>query len=284
LEAAGSGKSKLVYVFAGVFLSLQTECSRSLVIENLNAEYSIIPQPAPILYFYCARDATEPERADPDEILRCILKQLCSSGSDQPIQEPVVKEFKTRKEEAEDDGCEPTKLTLTETVGLIVTLLDSNPATIIIDALDECDPCRRHELLAALDRIIQESASLVKIFVSSRDDNDIVYRLRHSWNVYINAGDNSKDIERFVQAEVEQSIQNGRLLGGNVSQELKNQILMALGSGAQGMWVFLPKLLLSADMRLGLDGSVCKFRIFATLDDLKLRVTSLGSLESFQSL
>jgi hypothetical protein len=163
------------------------------------------------------------------------LKQLCSSKSEQPIREPVVKEFKMRKEEAEDDGCEPTRLMLRETLGLILALLDSNPATVIIDALDECDPHRRYELLTAFDRIIQESASLVKVLVSSRDDDDILCRLENSPNVYINASDNAKDIERFVHSEVEQCIKDRRLLGGNVSQDLKNQMLTALTSGAHGM-------------------------------------------------
>ena len=43
---------------------------------------------------------------------------------------------------------------------LILSLLDLNPATIIIDALDEGGLVRRYELLKALDNIIQRSASL----------------------------------------------------------------------------------------------------------------------------
>lgn len=52
----------------------------------------------------------------------------------------------------------------------ILGLLEDDPATIIIDALDECDPARVHELLINLDEIIQKTAGLVKVFVSYRHD------------------------------------------------------------------------------------------------------------------
>jgi hypothetical protein len=167
--------------------------------------------------------------------LRSILKQLSFSGSNLPIREPVAETYKNRKKEAEDDGTAIEALTIEESLRLILALLESDPATIIIDALDECDPYQRHKLLDALDRIIQESASLVKIFVSSRDDNDIVCLLTLSPNVVICAVDNGEDIKRFIDSEVDQSIRHKRLLIGKVSEELKNQIKTTLTRGAQGM-------------------------------------------------
>ena len=212
--------------------------SRCSVIECLSNECATNAQPTPISYFYCARNAAEPQRADPDEILRSIVKQLSCSKSDPPVREPVAKTYRERKEEAEEDGRELTKLTLANSVELTLALLESNPATIVIDALDECDPARRHELLKTLDEIIQKSASLVKVFVSSRDDNDIVCRLINSPNVFICASDNSKDIDRYVRSEVAQSIEDKRLLSGNVSEQLKCRIISTLIDGAQGMYVF----------------------------------------------
>lgn len=167
--------------------------------------------------------------------MRSILKQLSFSKGSLPIREPIVKAYKKRKEEAEDDGCDLANLKLADSIELILVLLESNPVTIIIDALDECDPGRRCYLLDALDRIILESASLVKIFVSSRDDNDILCRLARSPNVIIHANDNSKDIERFVHSEVDQSIRRKRLLRGVVSEELNSRVKTTLIEGAQGM-------------------------------------------------
>lgn len=164
------------------------------------------------------------------------MKQLSTSKTNLPVREPVATSYKTLKKEADDDGLEePARLTVTECETLILGLLESNPATIVIDALDECDPDRRFELLLALDRIIQKSANVVKVFVSSRDDNDIVCRLEDSPNVIIRASDNGKDIRRFVGSLVLQSINNKRLLSGRVSEELRSHIVRTLEEGAQGM-------------------------------------------------
>lgn len=187
----------------------------------------------PIAYFYCARDDAEPERANPDDILRTVLEQLSSSNSSLPIREPVVQAYKEKKVEAR--GRTPEKLMRDETVEVILAILQSNPAIIIIDALDECDSARRQDLLLDIQKIIRESASLVKFFVSSRDDHDIVYRLADSPNLYINVKDNSKDIERFVHSEVTKAINYGKLLCSKVSKTLEDQIIQTLISKAEGM-------------------------------------------------
>lgn len=207
-----------------------------LVIEHLNKTRRENTNPAPMAYFYCVRNPAEPERADPDEIMRSILKQLSSSTSAISVREPVATRYKELKKEATESGCEdPPKLTVSECEELILELLISNPATIVIDALDECNPARRHELLQALDNIIQVSSNVVNIFVSSRDDNDIVCQLENSSNVIIKSSDNCEDIQRYIISQVDRLIKNKRLLSGKVSEELKKQIISVLTKGAQGM-------------------------------------------------
>ena len=180
--------------------------------------------------------------------MRSILKQLSCSKSDVPIKEPIVNAYRERKEEADEHGCDLEKLTVDECVQLTLALLENDPAVIIIDALDECDPVRRHEILTAFDTIIHRSANLVKVFVSSRDDNDIVCRLTNSPNVFIRATDNGEDIRRFIYTEVEQSLTDQKLLSGVISDQMKSQIMTTLLEGAQGMYVFLGPHLISADM------------------------------------
>jgi hypothetical protein len=217
----GSGKTRLV----------------ARTIEYLQGEIAPQSTAAPIAYFYCARDSAEPERANPDEIMRSILKQVSGSKSDQSICPPILKMYQGRLREAEEDGSEITRLNIDECVALILSVAEETPMTIIIDALDECDPQRRHELLKSLKDLINESASLIKIFVSSRDDGDIVLRLNDVPNIYIHAKDNSQDIERFVYQEVDRAIQDHRLLYGNVPPELKSKIISTLVDGASGMFV-----------------------------------------------
>ncbi|KIM99246.1 hypothetical protein OIDMADRAFT_65994, partial [Oidiodendron maius Zn] len=217
----GSGKTKLV----------------SLIIDYLIEESKTSQTPAPIAYFYCARDNTEPERAEPEEILRSIARQLSGLDAQTPVREPARKKY----EDVRGKAFQTRRLALDEIVELILVLTAENPATLIIDALDECDPLRRHELLTALDEIIRRSTSVVNVFVSSRDNSDIVCRLDESPNLYINAQDNSQDIKNFILLEVENAIQHKRLLNGQVSLQLKRSIVETLENGAQGMfrWVSL---------------------------------------------
>jgi hypothetical protein len=194
--------------------------------------------PTPIAYFYCARDNADPQRAEPEEILGSIARQLSGIDINMPIRSPTIKIY----QRVLSHRFSARRLTIHETVELILQLMNENPATLIVDALDECEPLRRHELLEALDTIVSKSTNIVKVLVSSRDDSDIVYRLDNSPNLYIHAQDNSNDIRQFIYVEVDTAIRQKRLLGGLVSTELKSLIIDTLEDGAQGMLV-LPQML-----------------------------------------
>jgi hypothetical protein len=210
---------------------------RSLIVTNVLEECSKDPSACSVAYFYCARSDAEPHRADPDEIMCAVLKQLSTSRSGPPIKELIVQEFTKRKEEAEQDGSEPLKLTAQESTSLIIALTDTNPVVIIIDALDECRPDRRYELFQSLEDLVEKSARTVKIFLSSRDDMDIIHSWSSSPNISITANENGEDIERFIHSEVESSINSRRLLYGQVSNELKSDIIKYVIDKAQGMLI-----------------------------------------------
>ncbi|KAF7898203.1 hypothetical protein EAF00_004649 [Botryotinia globosa] len=214
----GSGKSMLV----------------CYVIEYLRSRAQQHHSSAPIAYFYCARTINEPERADPTEILRNILEQLCSLDAETPIREPVSKKYLSRRKEARERT--PEKLCLEETVNMILELLESNPATIVLDGLDECDPTKRNDLLLGLQNIITNSNNVVKVFVSSRDDHDLVHHLACSPNLYIHATDNTGDIILFIKSRIEEAIREDKLLCGRVSSRLKNIIISKLIKKANGMF------------------------------------------------
>lgn len=130
--------------------------------------------PASTAFFYCARSTAEPARAKPVEILCALLRQLCSSKPDQSIDEPVVREYEARKKKADEDCSAIKRLTVEDCTKLIIELTKNHSATIILDALDESEEHKRHEILEAFENIISSSENVVKIFVSSRDDIDIV--------------------------------------------------------------------------------------------------------------
>lgn len=88
--------------------------------------------------------------------------------------------------------------------------------TIVIDALDECEPLLRDDLLGALFDILQGSNGLIKIIVSSRDERDISCYLAGCLNLEIRATENQADIDHFVNSEVDKLIQAKKILYGKV--------------------------------------------------------------------
>lgn len=94
---------------------------------------------------------------------------------------------------------------------------------------------KRHELFDCLDHIVRQSPNVVKVLLTSRNDGDIVCRLKTTPNIYISAQDNKTDIHHFIEIELEKTITQRRLLRGVVSADLRYMIILTLNHGAQGM-------------------------------------------------
>jgi hypothetical protein len=112
------------------------------------------------------------------------------------------------------------------------------------------------DLLDGLLRILEESDTLVKIFISSRENMDVFERLESKPNVRIGAKDNAEDIAKFVQRQLKVA----NLIQGKLPAFLKEKIPEVLIEGVQGMfrWVDLQiqslrplKIAVNIDDRLG---------------------------------
>ena len=135
-----------------------------------------------------------------------------------------------------EDGFSAGGLSLEESISILVRLTAKRRLShIIIDALDECNRQEREHLLDALSQIMKESSGTVKVFISSRDDMDIVRSLAGGPNVLISAASNQDDIATFVNIEVDKQILMKRLLAGHVSETLRHKIKQVLCDQAQGM-------------------------------------------------
>ena len=155
---AGSGKTYLA----------------SAVVDSFAHDTMLQTTPAPFAYFYCAKSATENKRSDRTEILRSILRQLSVTDPKRKVvHSAIVAEFDRREIEAKIDGFDVQRLDVQECVRLTLDITSTIPATIIIDAVDEIPPMSRHELVDALRKITQESGSVVKVFITSRDESQI---------------------------------------------------------------------------------------------------------------
>lgn len=192
------------------------------------------------IFFYCARNPAERERANPEAILRSLVRQLSCSKPGNNIEDMTRDLYKQRSK----DGFAAGPLSIEESVSTLISLTARRRYSyIIIDALDECDRREREHLLDALSQIVKESAGMVKIFISSRDDMDIVRHLAGCPNLLISAESNQEDIAAFVHSEVDKQIEKRRLLSGQVSERLRHKIKQVLCDQAQGMLVTQPILM-----------------------------------------
>ena len=212
-------------------------CNRSLVIEDLTERFKDGQSPPPV-YFYCSRSAAETERSKPDAVLASILRQLSTVQPATSLPNPIIEKYKSQGEGFASHGPD-----VDDSRDLIVMLVENlSMTTIVVDALDECDPQMRQSLLDAFEHILRESAGLVKIFVSSRDDQDIVYNLKDYPNVNISSDQNSADIKTYVELETQRLVQTGQLLRNSLAKEEMTRLITdQICSGADGMfrWVSL---------------------------------------------
>ena len=213
----GAGKSTLV----------------SIVIEDAKRRSQAGQGPPPV-YFYCSRNAAEPERSDPAAILSSIVRQLSCAEPGLPLLAPVIEKY-----ESSGQGFGSRGLQIEESCEIIAKLIEYYPmTTIVIDALDECNPDTRETLLEAIETLLQESSlGLIKVFLSSRDDQDIVCTLRDYPNLDIVSSKNVADIEAFVREETERLVKRRRLLRNSHEKDsLKALIIDEVSRRADGMF------------------------------------------------
>ncbi|KAJ5409244.1 Galactose oxidase/kelch beta-propeller [Penicillium crustosum] len=136
-------------------------------------------------YFYCSRNTAEPQRGNAQSILGKI--HLADGSTRAP--------------------------SLWECRDLIIDLTEAHSrTTIVIDALDECGREERAELVEALEYIIDNSASLVKVFVTSREEGDLRLSIQAHSGVQVTWIENGTDIEKFVNFETDRLIAKNQLL------------------------------------------------------------------------
>lgn len=208
----------------------------SVVVDSFLQDISKQALSAPIAYFYCTKAQGEAERTDPDEIMRSILRQFTvSHGSEPKAHERILKEYERQEAEAKTNGFDMSNLQIHDCVKLILETTRANPATIVLDAVDEIQSGCRHKLLSALTQLSRESASVIKVFITSRDDINVQALLPNALTVRVQSQNVREDMELFVRHEVSLAIQNRRMLNGNVSDDLREDLTDGLITGAGEM-------------------------------------------------
>ena len=105
--------------------------------------------------------------------------------------------------------------------------------TIILDALDECDPDSRLQLVDILSEGIMKSSGRLKLFISSRPDRDIKVRLKSESKLEIDVSKNYDDIAIYVRQQIRDK--KPASWQSQVKIDLEEQICRTLIDQCQGM-------------------------------------------------
>ncbi|KAL2809119.1 ankyrin repeat-containing domain protein [Aspergillus granulosus] len=175
-------------------------------------------------FFYCRKG--DESRSQPQSILQSFVRQLSTNAMNP---ESVQSRLRDAVKEARENG---TDFRLQQCKNHILSSLNIYAkSTLVIDALDECDPENRDALIEALNSFIRDSEKPVKIFISSRPDPSIATELERSPNVGIQASDNQDDIRKYLDIELDKQAKKVAIL-----KRMKGEIMSKLLERAQGMF------------------------------------------------
>ncbi|KAF5864459.1 hypothetical protein ETB97_007562 [Aspergillus alliaceus] len=202
----GAGKTKLV----------------SRVVDGLldNAEEQ------KVVYFYC--DRNEELRRKPKEIIRSFVKQLSITHDQTMIHDGLIKIYDEKRQR----GFLSRGLSLEESEDLLAQLIPTySRAILVLDALDESEESSREGLVSYFNRLVEQLCNL-KIFVSSRRDENREKQLEMKVSVTIEERDNRHDIERFVKQRISE---DEKFRASPIPAELQTDIVRVLLEKSRGV-------------------------------------------------
>ncbi len=132
--------------------------------------------------------------------------------------------YQTTKRNGSDLNLDTCKEQLLESVNMY------HKTTLVLDALDECEPTSRGRFVEVIEFLLSNSKKPLKIFIASRPDGDIRDRLRSKPNIEVQATDNQDDIAKFANEEI---VKHRRW--GKISEALRREIVQTLLDGSRGM-------------------------------------------------
>lgn len=197
----------------------------STVIDRIQDQLSNTPKNEGFAFFYC--DKSEPRRAQPLSILQSIVRQLSTTAKNpESTQKKLCELYNKCRNAGSAFSMEQCKEQIQASLDIY------EKTTIVIDAMDECNPDTRDELIDALNSFISQSNKRhVKVFISSRPDPDIEVQLQNTPNIGINASDNKGDVQKYLNVELDKLAKKAPFIG-----RLKAKILDTLLERCQGMF------------------------------------------------
>lgn len=168
------------------------------------------------------------EAVEPETYIRTLIKQLSCQIKVLPYElvDLYDKHF--------NDATEPSMAELQDVFVVISNLF--RQTLLVIDALDECTSQQRdcfYDFLRHISGSTEQSRGVIKVFITSRMEEDIRRALSSFPIVRIEARKVNGDIRSYVEDQLVQRLLDGRLRLKDLS--LKDRIVAALVDRAGGM-------------------------------------------------
>ena len=236
-RTAGNSSLLWIYGFAGTGKT-GLVCR---VIEELTDEETS-SESHRLAIFYCSNDKARTgrgdrfSRSDPEEALRSVVSQLSTARQD--IAPIVAEKFETFGPSSD----RPKTLDYVDCVEILVDISRTINITIVLDAFDECDQDKAPTLLRHLEQVIQQSPN-VRVLISTRPFPAIEKHLTAGPSIEITKERNGRDVREFIERTLEDRIQNGKLLNGEIDSALRMSITNTLSTRAGNMFLYASLLL-----------------------------------------
>ncbi|KAL9013111.1 MAG: hypothetical protein Q9173_002171 [Seirophora scorigena] len=181
-----------------------------------------------IVYYYC--DYADQRTLQAETILGTLLKQFFVNSH---IPEAVAKRFPPGY------GDYAHSLDVSDLIDLVCLAIEQTSCTVVIvDGLDECEKNSRKEILNFFNRLQRIDTSIIKAFVSCRQEDQLLRSLQGVPIIHMTSSTLEDDIRLFVAASVNSRITNGelRVRDPNLAKEITDELV----NKAHGMflWVF----------------------------------------------
>lgn len=208
----------------------------SFVVDHFQKPSNIpATSPATCAYFFCDDSDAEPERGNATSILRGLIRQLAVSPGSRSIDQALLLLYERQLEASQNIRMDVPRLNIEECFSTLLDLTATNPAYIVIDAIDQLGQDERAVLVETMKKLIDQSASIIKVFFTSCNNAHVEGLLLHSPKLRITTELIQTDLKDFVNCQVKKANARRRILNGAATTDLIDTIKEHLMSRAGEM-------------------------------------------------
>ncbi|KAJ5418168.1 uncharacterized protein N7487_001718 [Penicillium crustosum] len=204
---------------------------------------SVVPgaSPVPCAYFFCDDSNAEPERGRTDSILRGLIRQLAVDSVNKSIDQAVLSSYEKRLDVAQQIKADMARLSVDDCFSMLLDLTATNPAYIVIDAIDQLGQDERAVMIETMKKLVDQSASIIKVFFTSCNNAHVEGLLLGTTKLRITSDCVRTDVREFANRQVEQANARRRVLNGTATSKLIDKMKEHLISraGEMFLWVTL---------------------------------------------